>query len=332
MLLIWESYKSNLDYFLELWKLSVFIPEYPSFSLLSLNLRIFPCRIHLRLTGFLYVSLFWHSCFLLFPGTMLGITAARGRCSFSYWNIQSQKPEREGGRQNPKFTCNRKQKNQRRDWFVLLTKLSKISVSKPVFLSQGFCRKQGITAGWGEAEVCGWLVKDTACAGDTAHPPGKWLQVHRVQKCLCYSCAASGTGEPDSSKQRSHGESWTADKGEGFSWSVADAQSTKPHQHGFLLVPTALLSHHFPPGSHPRAEAAEVHRGCPGKLECRKWNKDRSYPKAVPKLLVLTADQNGAQVKNREADSRGRAGVQTQTGQQLRRELLSVQGGDKGLP
>lgn len=61
------------------------------------------------------------------------------------FNLKSQ--SRKEGRQNPKFTCNRKQKNRRRGWFVLLTKLSKISVSKPVFLSQRFCRKQGISAG-----------------------------------------------------------------------------------------------------------------------------------------------------------------------------------------
>lgn len=33
-----------------------------------------------------------------------------------------------------------------------------------------------------------------------------------------------------------------------------------------------------------------------------------------PKAVGVTADQNGARVRNREADSTGRAGVQTQTG------------------
>lgn len=52
-----------------------------------------------------------------------------------HWNIQSQKPKGEGGRQNATVTCNVKQQNQRRGWFVLLTKMSKIClqacVSKP---------------------------------------------------------------------------------------------------------------------------------------------------------------------------------------------------------
>lgn len=249
-----------------------------------------------------------------------------------HWNIQSQKPKGEGGRQNPKSTCNIKQKNQRRGWFVLFTKSSKIclKVCVSVFLNQRVLQKEGdySRSRWGRGvwvtreghSLCRWCCSST------------WEVAASAQGLGCCSCAASGTGELDFSKIRLHGESWTADKGEGFSWGAVDAQSTKLHQPCFLLVPTALLSCNFPPGYHPRAEAAEVHTVCPGKLKCRKWNKDRSYPKAIPRLLVLIADQNGAQVKNREADSRGRVWVQTETGQYLRWEVLSVQGGDKGLP
>lgn len=52
-----------------------------------------------------------------------------------HWNIQSQKPKGEGGRQNATVMFNIKQQNRRRGWFVLLTKMSKIClqacVSKP---------------------------------------------------------------------------------------------------------------------------------------------------------------------------------------------------------
>lgn len=247
-----------------------------------------------------------------------------------HWNIQSQKPKGEGGRQNPKFMCNIKQKNQRRGWFVLLTKSSKIclKVCVSVFLNQRVLQKEGgySRSRWGRGvwvtceghSLCWWCCSST------------WEVAPSAQGLGCDSCAASGTGEPDFSKKRLHGESWTADNGEGFSWGAVDAPSTKPHQPCFLLVPTALLSHNFPPGYHLRAEAAEVHTVCPGKWKCRKWNKDRSYPKAIPRRLAPIADQNGAQVKNGEADSRGRVWVQTETGQYLRWELLSVQGVMKG--
>lgn len=94
------------------------------------------------------------------------------------FNLKSQR-EREGGK-TPSSTCNVKQKNQRRGWLVLLTKLSEISVSKPVFLNQKVLQEAGDEAGRDEAEACGWLVKDTAPAGDAAPSPGRWLQVHRV--------------------------------------------------------------------------------------------------------------------------------------------------------
>lgn len=67
-----------------------------------------------------------------------------------------------------------------------------------------------------------------------------------------------------------------------------------------------------------------MHRCCPGKLKCRKQGQEPSQ--GYPKVVVLIANQNGAQVKNREADLTGRVRVQTETGQDLRyRELLSVQ-------
>lgn len=111
--------------------------------------------------SFYFLELCWDHC-------------CKGQMQLLLWNIQSQKPKGEGGRQNPTVTCNIKQQNQRRGWFVLLTKLSKICLRACVSKPKGSAGK-GITAGQGEAEVCGWHMKDTAPAGDAAHPPGKWL-------------------------------------------------------------------------------------------------------------------------------------------------------------
>lgn len=115
-----------------------------------------------------------------------------------HWNIQSQKPKGEGGRQNPKFTCNIKQKNQRRGWFVLLTKLSKISVSKPVFLNQRVLRKAGdySRSRWGRGVwvTCAGHNSCWGCCSST------WEVAASAQGLGWCSCAASGTREPDFSK------------------------------------------------------------------------------------------------------------------------------------
>lgn len=108
-------------------------------------------------------------------------------------------------------------------------------------------------------------MKDAAPAGDAAHPPGKWLHmVWDVVPVLPQGLVSQIL--QNRGPMESHGQ---LTRMKGF-LEVIDAQSTKPLQPGFLLVPTALLSHNSAPGSHPRAEAAEVHRGCPGKLKCRK--------------------------------------------------------------